>query len=299
MKRMFGVVTPIVCPFTLDGEIDFDTFDKMIDFLVEEGINGLYVNGSTGEMNRMTVEERESLAEHAIAKVSGKIDVYVQCGAQNTAQTIELAKHALNHGADGIGAVTPSYMGIKDYEMVEYYCDISKALPDDFPVYLYNIPQCAANDIKPAVVEEILKNCKNVVGIKYSLPNMDRFREYIACGDGNFDVIAGPDRIMLQALTMGCKGAVVGCSQDDPVPYINCYNHYKSGNLEAAEQDNREINELCDIVRAGSDIAYTKAAMVSEGLPLSYPRKPALPLPDDEIKSLLDKLKDYRAKYKR
>lgn len=299
MKKMHGVVTPIVCPFSPDDSIDFDAFGKMIDFLIEKGVHGLYVNGSTGEMNRMTVEERKALTEYAVKRVAGRIEVYVQCGAQNTAQTIELAKHALACGADGIGAVTPSYMGVKDYEMVEYYCDIAGALPDDFPVYLYNIPQCSANDIKPAVVEEILKRCKNVVGIKYSFPDMDRFREYIACGHGSFDVISGPDRIMLQALTMGCKGVVAGCSQDDPTPFVNCYNAYMAGDMKAAEQANREINELCDIVRAGGDIAYTKAAMVSEGLPLTYPRKPALPLPEEEVNILLDKLKVYRAKYKR
>jgi len=271
----------------------------MIDFLIEKGIHGLYVNGSTGEMSRMTLEERKSLAEYAIQKVAGRIEVYVQCGASNTAQTIELAQHALESGADGIGAVTPCYMGVKDCEMVAYYCEISHALPDDFSVYLYNIPQCASNDITPAVVEEILSKCKNIVGIKYSLSNIDRFREYIACGNGNFDVISGPDRIMLQALTMGCKGVVAGCSQDDPIPFINCYNSYMAADMKAAEQANREINELCDIVRAGGDIACTKAAMVSEGLPLTYPRKPSLPLSQEEVNILLDKLKNYRVKYNR
>lgn len=296
---MKGVITPIVCPFTLDDQIDYGAFGEMIEYLIEKGVDGLYVNGSTGEMNRMTIQERKDLTEYAIEKVSGRVGVYVQCGAQNTAQAIELALHAFEKGADGIGAVTPSYMGVNDREMVQYYVDIASKLPDDFPVYLYNIPQCSANDITPAVVEQILAKCKNVVGIKYSLSNVDRFREYIACNNGNFDVISGPDRIMLQALTMGCVGVVAGCSQCDPVPFVNCYKEYINGNLSAAEQANKELNELCDIVRAGGDIAYTKASMVSEGLPLTYPRRPALPIDDDELKILLDKLAIYRRKYNR
>ena len=299
MRKMTGVTTPIICPFTLDGKIDFDAFGQMIDYLIEKGVDGLYVNGTTGEMNRMTIQERKDLAAYAVQRVAGRIGVYVQCGADNTEQTLELAKHAYEIGADGIGAVTPFYMGVKDTEMIQYYIDISDALPEDFPIYLYNIPQCASNDIKPEVVNAIAARCKNVVGIKYSLTDIDRFREYIACNNGNFDVISGPDRIMLQALTMGCVGVVAGCSQDDPTPFVNCFSAYTAGNLSAAEQANREINELCDIVRAGGDIAYTKAAMVSEGLPLTYPRKPALPISPEEFNNLLDKLRAYRRKYNR
>ena len=128
---------------------------------------------------------------------------------------------------------------------------------------------------------------------------MERFRQYLQCGDGNFDVIVGPDRLMLAGLMMGCKGTVAGCSQCDPTPFVNCYQAFLEGNMSAAQQASAEINELCDIVKAGSNIAYTKAALESEGLGRTHVRAPALDLDDAHRDVLLTQLKEYRRKYSR
>lgn len=299
MRKMFGVTTPIVTHFTADDKIDFAAMEKLILFLIDKGVDGIYVNGSTGEMSRMTVEERKAAAEFAVKTVNGAIGVFIQCGAPNTSQTIELARHALEIGADGIGVVTPQYMGVNDREMTEFYVEVAQSLPEDFPVYLYNIPQCAANDITPAVVDAVAARCKNVLGLKYSKGDMDRFREYVDCKGGSFDVIAGPDRLMFPALAIGCCGVVAGCSQADPTPFVNCYRACMAGDMEAARQASREINELCDIVHCGGDLAYLKTSLEAWGLPGSDPRKPGLPLIESEREILLANMKAYLEKYSR
>lgn len=299
MKKMYGVTTPVVTPFTADNAVDTAALRQLTDFLISRGVHGLYPNGSTGEMNKMSVEERMLVAETVQDQAAGRIPVFVQVGAQTTADTLKLAKHAVQIGAAGIGVLTPQYMGVTDDELVYYYTTVSASIPDDFPVYLYNIPQCSGNDITPAVVDRILRETKNVVGIKYSFSDMERFRQYLQCGDGNFDVIVGPDRLMLVGLMMGCKGTVAGCSQCDPTPFVNCYQAFLEGNMSAAQQASAEINELCDIVKAGSNIAYTKAALESEGLGRTHVRAPALDLDDAHRDVLLTQLKDYRRKYSR
>lgn len=299
MKKMYGVTTPIVTPFTADDQVDFQLLGQLVEFLIAQGVHSLYPNGSTGEMNKMSIDERKKVAEAVVTQVKGRVGVYIQIGAQTTKQTVELARHAWQIGADGIGLLTPQYMGVTDDDLVDYFVEVANSVPDDFPVYLYNIPQCSGNDITPDVVERVLAKVKNVVGIKYSFSDMERFRQYLQCGNGAFDVICGPDRLMLPALVMGCKGVVAGCSQCDPAPFIACYQAFVDGDIKAAQEASRQINELCDIVRAGSNIAYTKAALGNVGLHGIHTRKPAQDLPQQEKTALLEKLAAYRMKYGR
>lgn len=299
MKKMAGVITPIVTPFTKSDTIDFQALYSLVEYLIANKINGIYANGSTGEMTRMSIDERKAVAEAVTKQAAHRTGVYIQVGAANTALTIELARHAYSIGADGIGVLTPQYMGVTDAEMVDYFVEVANSVPDNFPVYLYNIPQCSANDITPSVIERIISQCCNVVGIKYSYSDIERFRQYLLCGNASFDVISGPDRMMLPALAMGCCGVIAGCSQCDPVPFINCYQSFMAGNLSEAREFSRQLNELCDIVKAGSNISYTKASLESEGLPRIYPRKPSKPLSDAERTVLLNELNAYRKKYHR
>ena len=188
-------------------------------------------------------------------------------------------------------------MGVTEEEMMDYYVSVSKSVPEDFPVYLYNIPQCSGNDLTPATVNRILAQAKNVVGIKYSFADIERFRQYLLCGSGGFDVIVGPDRLLLPGLAMGCAGTVAGCSQCDPTPFVQCYEAFTTGDISRAQAASRRINALCDTVRAGSSIAYTKAALESEGLPRMFVRQPAKDLNELERQSLAVALQAYHAAY--
>ena len=112
MKKMYGVTTPVVTPFTADNAVDTAALRQLTDFLISRGVHGLYPNGSTGEMNKMSVEERMLVAETVQDQAAGRIPVFVQVGAQTTADTLKLAKHAVQIGAAGIGVLTPQYMGV-------------------------------------------------------------------------------------------------------------------------------------------------------------------------------------------
>lgn len=109
MKKMYGVNTPLSCPMTADGEVDYEGLRNLCNFLVEKGIHGLYPNGSTGEMIYLTLEERKKILEVTVETVRGRTNVFAMVGANNTQDTIELAQHAEKVGADGIGVVTPFY----------------------------------------------------------------------------------------------------------------------------------------------------------------------------------------------
>ena len=179
MKKFYGVVTPLSTPMCADENVDYDSLESLCHFLIEKGINGLYPNGTTGEVVYLTADERKKILEHVVKAAAGRAVVFSMVGAATTAETIELAQHAEKAGADGIGVVTPYYHKLSDDQLFAHYKKVSESVASDFPIYLYAIPQLAANDISVSLAERIANECPNVIGIKYSYPDMPRMLKFL------------------------------------------------------------------------------------------------------------------------
>lgn len=298
MEKMKGVVVPVVTPFTKDDKVDTEVLSNLVDYLVKNDVDSVYPNGTTGEMLKMNAEERKLVAETCIKASNGRIPVFVQTGAPTTSETIELSKHALEIGAKGIGVVTPQFFGVNRREMVNYYVTVSKALPDDFPVYLYNIPQCSGNDINADVVDEILSQTKNVVGMKYSGADFIKFNQYLMCGDRTLEVMVGPDRLFLEGLVIGCSGVISGCAQCFPEPFVNVWKKWQKGDVEGAREEQVWATRLAETVKAGANMGYLKAAMEHNGLGVSHMRAPAMDITREEKEALFNALDTLLSQYK-
>jgi 4-hydroxy-tetrahydrodipicolinate synthase len=293
MKKLFGVVVPMTTPFDQDGKVDIKALEKQIDFLIEKGVHGLYPCGTTGEMLLMSLEERELVAETVVKRAARRITVFVHCGAMATKDTLRLGTHALSIGADGIGVVTPSFFGIDDEAMFEYYKTISVNLPKDFPIYLYNIPQCSTNDISVKVCKELAQAYPNIVGIKYSGSDASRVLEYLKVNHYNYSVLVGADRLFLQYLVMGCEGTVSGCAGVFPEVFVSLYKAYKAGNIDEAKTLQRKANEIITILKAGTNLSLFKEALKLRGLEASYVRPPLLDISDKEKYELKNQLQAF------
>ena len=154
MQKLFGTVVPIITPLTEDDKIDVQSLKNLVDHCINNGLQCLYPCGTTGEMMYLTVEERKLVTETVVKHTNKRVPVFAQVGAWNLADTIELARHAVEVGADGIGVVTPVFYKLSDQGLVDFYEAVAKSVPADFPVYLYSIPQNAVNDINPATAAE-------------------------------------------------------------------------------------------------------------------------------------------------
>ncbi|GMO17208.1 MAG: 4-hydroxy-tetrahydrodipicolinate synthase [Termitinemataceae bacterium] len=293
MKKMHGVITAMVTPFTSNDKIDIDTLIAYTNYLIEHKVHCLYPCGTTGEMLKMSADERKLVAETVIKAAANRIPVYIHVGTMTTKETVELARHAEKTGADGIGVVTPQFFGVNEREMEEYFVQAANSVSPEMPVYLYCIPQCAANDLSPAVIERILKRTKNVVGVKYSYPDFLRVKDYLLCNDGKFSVVVGADRLFLPGLAMGCDGTVSGCSNVAPEYFVKVYDEFNKGDIDAAQKAQALASSLCEIVKNGSNMAIFKYAMERRGLPAAYMRAPALDLTDSERKKLDSELSAF------
>ncbi len=166
--------------------------------------------------------------------------------------------------------------------MEAYFVDAAAALPDDFPVYLYNIPQCSTNDLKPATAARIAGRRPNVVGIKYSWADFIRANEYRRIADGTFSVVIGTDRLFLPGLAMGCDGTVSGVSCVVPEAFTAVRDAFGSGDLERARPLQARATEICELLRNGSNMAYFKAGLRSRGIAAGHMRRPLADLPAEE-----------------
>jgi 4-hydroxy-tetrahydrodipicolinate synthase len=290
MKRLYGVTTAMVTPFNKDGQVDLNRVEQLTVFLIAKGVHCLYPLGTTGEMLRLSESERKAVAETVVKTAAGRVTVFIHVGATTQEETIALAQHAHSIGADGIGVVTPIFLGANNREMEAYFVAVASSVPHDFPMYLYNIPQCAANDLTTEVAQRVANKCNNVIGIKYSYPDFLRTYEYLGINGGDFSVMQGSDRLFLAALALGCEGVISGVSCVFPEPFVAVYNAYLENNLDKARALQKTAVTYCEALKNGSNMSYFKEALKWRGIDAGVMRVPQLDLTHAEITELYQRL---------
>ncbi len=295
MKKLFGTVVPIVTPLTEDDKIDVGSLKKLTDHCIDGGLQCLYPCGTTGEMMYLTVEERKLAAETVVKHAAGRVPVFVHVGAWNLADTLELAKHAVEIGADGVGIVTPAFYQISDKGIAEYYTTIAKALPEDFPVYLYGIPQNAVNDLSVAVCETVAEECPNVVGAKYSFPDMTRLQQLMTVKNGKFSVLVGPDHLFEAVVAVGGDGVVSGNAMCIPEHYAAVWDALQKEDMKLATKLQRRTNILNATMCAINNIAAYKVILKAEGvIATTKMRRPMENLTPEQEEQLLKTMKELK-----
>lgn len=289
MKKLYGVTVAMVTPFDENDQVDLAAMKELTNMLTDKGVNCLYPCGTTGEMLRMSLEERKAVAKAVVETAAGRVTVYIHCGAMRQEDTIALIHHAKSIGADGAGVVSPQFFGANEREMIEYYRAVASCEPD-FPIYLYNIPQCAGNDISASAAEVLAAECSNIIGIKYSYPDINRTIDYTAVHNGRFSVLHGLDRAFVSLLALGCDGTVSGIACVFPEPFVKVFDAYQSGDLQAAQQLQKVCIRFCDTLKRGSNMSYFKEALKMRGLNAGFMRKPQLDLEAAEIQQLRSEL---------
>lgn len=266
MKHLEGINPAILTLFNEDKSVDYEGIKALLDFLMDAKVNGVYVCGTTGEFPLLTLEERKKIAETVVNHVKGKITVYVHIGGITTGDAVELAKHACACGADGIGALPPYYYSYSEDELVEHFSKIANALPSDFPVYLYNIPQRTGNWIKPSLFVKLAESCPNIVGIKDSSGSLTTVMEYLlAFQEKDVTVIEGADEQLLSGLSAGCRGSVSGNANVFPEVFVKLWKDFKENKLKEARETQLTIVKISQILKYGN-IPLLKYALKLRGI---------------------------------
>ncbi len=229
MQKYQGIFPAFYACYDEKGHISPDGVRAFTRFLMDKGVHGLYVGGSSGECIYQSVAERKLVLENVMEEAKGKIVIIAHVACNNTADSQELAAHAESLGVDAIAAIPPIYFKLPPHAIAQYWNDISAAAPNtDF--IIYNIPQLAGVSLTVPLLKEMLKNPR-VVGVKNSsMPTQDiqMWRDEGAL------VFNGPDEQLISGLVMGAAGGIGGTYGAMPQLYLKLYECVKSGAMDTA-----------------------------------------------------------------
>ena len=297
MQKLFGTVVPIVTPLTDEDTIDVASLRKLVDHVIDGGLQCLYPCGTTGEMMYLTVAERKQVAEEVVKHTAGRVPVFVHVGAWNLKDTIELAQHAEKIGADGIGVVTPAFFKLSDQGLIDFYVAVASSVSKDFPVYMYAIPQNAVNDVNADVCEKVAAACPNVLGIKYSYPDFTKLQQFMLVKNQTFSVLVGPDHLFEALCAVGGDGVVSGNAMIVREHYAAIWDAIQKKDFDLATKYQRRTNVLNATMCAINNIAAYKVILKAEGvIATSNMRRPMENLTPEQEKAFLARMRelDYK-----
>lgn len=285
-----GVYPALITPFFEDGRLDFGALEQHIEFLISKGVHGLFPLGTTGEGLLLSRSERKEVAEQVMKFVNKRIPVVFHVGELSTEGTIELARHAEKIGADGISAVCPYFFPVDDEAIYQHYRRISQSVSEDFPVFLYNIPGNARNEVSLEVLLKLSQNTSNIRSIKISSADFTQIQQILANVPKDFAVVLGPDQYGVAGLQMGAKGNVSGHANVYPEPFVKLYELFMQGEFDKAKEMQQQIYQIIEIFKNGTNLSYFKQALEFRGLPSSFVRSPLRNITKEEKEELFKKL---------
>ncbi|MHB8089474.1 MAG: dihydrodipicolinate synthase family protein [Anaerolineaceae bacterium] len=289
-SRFHGVITAIVTPFKkADGGIDEDGLKELIEFQVANGVQGVYPIGTTGEGLLLLEKEKHHVIERVLDYSRGRLLVIPQVGCVTQEETTRLALYAMKAGVDAVGLLPPFFYSIPADSMVRYFVSIANRI-SPLPAFLYNIPANAKNDITPSIVQRVVAEAPNVIGIKDTSKDVDRFEAYISTMGTEFRTIVGADSLFFPSLTVGGCGTVTAAGNAYPELFVSLYNAYKLGDWEKAKNYQYQINRVRAIMHEGPQISTYKAVLRMKGLSIQGTRQPIRDLLPDEYQKMYTKL---------
>ena len=234
-----GAMVALITPFQ-DGEIDFQTLDELIDFQLENGIDGIVPVGTTGESPTLSHEEHKQVIERVVKAVGGKVPVIAGAGSNSTAEAIELTAFSKKVGADATLQVGPYYNKPTQEGFYQHFKAIAEEV--DLPVVLYNIPgRCGAGMIPETVAR--LAEVENIVAIKEATGNLDQASEIATRCD--ITIISGDDSLTLPLASVGGKGVISVVANIVPADVKAMTDLILEGDLVSARQWHKKLFTLC------------------------------------------------------
>ncbi len=278
-----GVVTATVTPMSKNGgRVDFGAIPDYANFLIEKGVNALFVNGTTSEGLLLSMAERKKVLEEFLKVVNGKIKVIAHCGALRLKEVLSLVEHAEKVGANGVGIVTPFYYRISERGMEDFYSRIAEKF-QSIPIYLYNIPGLTNNWISARTATDLHKKYPNIMGVKDSSGNFSHVLSLIDNTPEDFSILTGYDRAFVSVLFAGGKGCVSGPATVFPEFFVEVWNSFNKGEYAKAKEAQNKLTKLSLSLDDGANIPLLKTALKWRGVNVGGVRTPLVDLNENEV----------------
>jgi 4-hydroxy-tetrahydrodipicolinate synthase len=242
MAKITGTFVAIVTPFDAKEEVNEAALKRQVDRQAQAG-NGVFCAGTNGEFYALSFAEKVRVAEICVEAAAGRVPVLAHIGEISTHQTIALGKRIEKLGVKAVSAITPSFIACSQGELIAHYRRVADALAK--PVYLYNIPARTGNTILPETAR-VLADHPNIIGIKDSAGSQESLDAFLAIARerDDFDVLVGPDSLVLHGLRNGAAGCISGLGNISPVTLNAIYAAHAAGDAAAADKHQDRYSTL-------------------------------------------------------
>jgi 4-hydroxy-tetrahydrodipicolinate synthase len=287
MNAPFGrVLTAMVTPFTAEGGLDVDGAQRLATFLVDAGNDGLVISGTTGESPTTTDEEQDTLLRAVVEAVGDRAHVVAGVGTNDTAHSVELARHAEKAGAAGLLVVTPYYSRPPQAGLYRHFTMVADAT--GLPVMLYDIPARSGTPIRTETLLRLAEH-RQIVAVKDAKDDLGAASHVIAQTDLAF--YCGTDMLNLPLLSVGAVGFVSVVSHLVTPKLVELVAAHDAGDVATATRIHHELLPVYDGIFRTQGVILVKAALRLQGLPAGPVRPPLADATDEEIATLRADLK--------
>ena len=283
LKKYEGVIPAFYACYDNQGEISPQRVRALVEYFLVKGVQGLYVNGSSGECIYQSVADRKLILEEVMAVAKGKLTIIAHVACNNTKDSMELARHAESLGVDAIATIPPIYFRLPEYSIAQYWNAISAAAPHtDFVIY--NIPQLAGVALTPSLYTEMLNN-ERVIGVKNSSMPVQDIQIFAALGGEDHLVFNGPDEQFLGGRLMGARAGIGGTYGAMPELFLKLNQLIADKELERAKELQFTINTIIGKLTATHGNMYSvikEVLKINESLNIGSVRAPLTPVTDTD-----------------
>ena len=284
LEKYHGIIPAFYACYDDEGNVSVERTRLFARYLVNKGVKGLYVCGSSGECIYLEKEERMATLEAVMAEVKGECTIIAHVACNNTNESCQLAAHAESLGVDAIASIPPIYFRLPDYAIAQYWNDISAAAPNtDF--IIYNIPQLAGVALSVNLFREMRKNPR-VIGVKNSsMPTQD-IQGFVDAGGEDCVVFNGPDEQFIAGRAIGACGGIGGTYAAMPELFLKMDELVRAGKFVEAQPIQHEVNgiiaDLCSC-RGHMYAVIKKVLEINEGIKLGSVHRPMIGVTEADL----------------
>ena len=261
-------IAPTITLFRQDGTMDFESQEKLCDNLIEKGMDGILVEGSSSEFFAMPMDQRRKMAEFSIEKVNHRVKLIIGTSNMVADEIIDFSNFCLDAGADAVMILPPYYFHFGAGELLHYYDHLANQIHGN--IYIYNFPDNTGYTIPPETVLQLTKLHSNIVGIKDTIPGMDHTRELIKVVKSqvpSFEIYSGYDDNFAHNVLAGGNGCIAALSNVVPEICAAWVRAFRENDMEGVVKGQRAIDRMMDLYAIRSPfLPVMKEAVKLRGL---------------------------------
>jgi 4-hydroxy-tetrahydrodipicolinate synthase len=276
MKKLRGAGVAIVTPFKNDLSVDFAALGRIVNHVIEGGINYIVVMGTTGESVTVSKDEKKAVISYVIETADKRVPVIVGIGGNNTQEVINSILHSDLNGVDGILSVAPYYNKPSQRGIFQHFKAIASST--SLPVIMYNVPGRTSSNISAETCLQLAAECENIVGIKEASGDMNQVMKIIRGKHDGFSVISGDDLLTIPMIAAGGSGVISVLANAYPAQCSEMVNNALKNNFKSAREIQLRFLEMTELLFVEGNPSGIKAILNVMNLCQNTLRLPLVPV---------------------